>query len=105
MQLQGLPARNRTRVLRITRPVLYHWATEAVADNLARVQYIYINEIVMPVNAGGIYTRYQIRLDQCQFVLESSYSEGSECCRFNFKINGRMFAYKEWKYWLIDQTM
>ena len=34
MQLQGLPAGNRTRVLWITRPVLYHWATEAVADNL-----------------------------------------------------------------------
>ena len=27
-------ARNRTRVLWITRPVLYHRATEAVADNL-----------------------------------------------------------------------
>ena len=34
MQLQGLPAGNRTRVLWITKPVLYHWATEAVADNL-----------------------------------------------------------------------
>ena len=32
MQLQGLPAGNRTRVLWITRPVLYHRATEAVAD-------------------------------------------------------------------------
>ena len=31
MQLQDLPAGNRTRVLWInTRPVLYHWATEAV---------------------------------------------------------------------------
>ena len=29
MQLQGLPVGNRTRVLWITRPVLYHWATEA----------------------------------------------------------------------------
>ena len=34
MQLQGLPAGNRTRVLWITRPVLYHGVTEAVADNL-----------------------------------------------------------------------
>ena len=43
MQLQGLPAGNRTRVLWITRPVLYHWATEAVADNLgASSVYIYI---------------------------------------------------------------
>ena len=67
MQLQGLPAGNRTRVLWITRPVLYHWATEAVADNLgASSVYIYINEMVMPVkNKGiliilfGIYTRCQ----------------------------------------------
>ena len=45
MQLQ-------TRVLWITRPVLYHWATEAVADNLGASSvyiYIYINEMVMPV--------------------------------------------------------
>ena len=43
MQLQGLPAGNRTRVPWITRPVLYHWATEAVADNLgASSVYIYI---------------------------------------------------------------
>ena len=34
MQLQSRPAENRTRVVWITRPVLYHWATEAVADNL-----------------------------------------------------------------------
>ena len=34
MQLQGLPAGNRTRDLWITRPVLYHLVTEAVADNL-----------------------------------------------------------------------
>ena len=67
MQLQGLPAGNRTRNLWITRPVLYHWATEAVADNLgASSVYIYINEMVMPVkNKGiliiifGIYTRCQ----------------------------------------------
>ena len=42
MQLQGLPAGNRTRVLWITRPVLYHWATEAVGTlptTWARVQY------------------------------------------------------------------
>ena len=39
MQLQGLPAGNRTRFLWITRPVLYHWATEAVADNLVEVSY------------------------------------------------------------------
>ena len=37
MQLQGLPAGNRTRVLWITRPVLYHWATEAVTDNLGKL--------------------------------------------------------------------
>ena len=44
MQLRGLPAGNRTRDLWITRPVLYHWATEAVADNLgASSVYIYIN--------------------------------------------------------------
>ena len=43
MQLQGLSAGNRTRVLWITRPVLYHRATEAVADNLgANSVYIYI---------------------------------------------------------------
>ena len=56
MQLQGLPAGNQTRVLWITRPVLYHWATEAVADNLgASSVYIqYINEMVMPVKYKGI---------------------------------------------------
>ena len=48
MQLQGLPAGNRTRILWITRPVLYHWATEAVADNLGKFS-IYVNEMVMPV--------------------------------------------------------
>ena len=43
MQPQGLPARNRTHVLRITGTLLYHWATEAVADNLgASSVYIYI---------------------------------------------------------------
>ena len=42
MQLQAFTAGNRTRVLWITRPVLYHWATEAVADNLgASLVYIY----------------------------------------------------------------
>ena len=55
MQLRGLPAGNRTRVLWITRAVLYHWATEAVADNLgASSVYIYINEMVMPVKYKGI---------------------------------------------------
>ena len=34
IQLQDLPTGNRTRALWITRPVLYHWDTEAVADNL-----------------------------------------------------------------------
>ena len=34
MQPHDLPAGNRTRVFWITRSVLYHWATEAVADNL-----------------------------------------------------------------------
>ena len=61
MQLQGLPAGNQTRVLWITRPVLYHWATEAVADNLgASSVYIYINEIVMPVKNKGIYINNNI---------------------------------------------
>ena len=32
MQLRGLLAGNRTHVLWIARPVLYHWATEAI-DN------------------------------------------------------------------------
>ena len=67
MQLQGFPAGNRTRVLWITRPVLYHWATEAVADNLgASSVYMYINEMVIPVKYKGIliiifgiYTRCQ----------------------------------------------
>ena len=49
MQLQGLPAGNGTRVLWITRPVLYHWATEAVAANLGASLVYYINEMVMPV--------------------------------------------------------
>ena len=53
MQPQGLPAGNRTRVLWITRPVLYHSATEAVADNLGASSvymyiHVYINEMVMP---------------------------------------------------------
>ena len=66
MQLQGLPAGNRTRILWITRPVLYHWATEAVADNLgaSSVPYIYsilnINEMVMPVKYKGIYINNNI---------------------------------------------
>ena len=55
MQLQGLPAGNRTRVLWIARPVLYHWATEAVADNLGTSSVLYINEMVMPVKYKGIY--------------------------------------------------
>ena len=38
MQLQGYLAGNRTRVLCIARPVLYHWATEAVPDNLAALE-------------------------------------------------------------------
>ena len=43
MQLQGLPTRNRTRILWITKQVLSHWATEAVAGNLrASSVYIYI---------------------------------------------------------------
>ena len=54
-KFQGLPAGNWTRVLWITRPVLYHWATEAVANNLgASSVYIYINEMVMPVKYKGI---------------------------------------------------
>ena len=45
IQIQGLPAGDRTRVLWITRPVLYHWATEAVVYNLGasydtRISYI-----------------------------------------------------------------
>ena len=47
MQLQDLPAGNRTRELWITRQVLHHRATEAVADNLD-VSSLYINEMVMP---------------------------------------------------------
>ena len=42
MQLQGLPAGNRTRVLWITRPVFYQ-ATEAVADNLGNVACSYVD--------------------------------------------------------------
>ena len=35
--------------------MLYHWDTEAVADNLgASSVYIYINEMVMPVKYKGI---------------------------------------------------
>ena len=41
MQLQGLPAGNGAPVLWNTRPVLYHRATESVADNFARVQDIH----------------------------------------------------------------
>ena len=62
MQLQGLLAGNRTRVLWIIRPVLYHWATEAVSDEFS----IYVNEMVMQVKDKGIliiifgiYTRCQ----------------------------------------------
>ena len=51
MQLQGLPAGNRTSVLWITRPVLSHWAIEAVADNLGTssvyiIQYYIITYIL-----------------------------------------------------------
>ena len=60
MQLQSLSAGNRTRVLWITRPVLYHWDTEAIANNLGASSvyiYIYINAMqVMPVKYKGIYT-------------------------------------------------
>ena len=64
MQLQSLPAGNLTRVLWITRPVLYNRATEAVVDNLGASS-VY-NEMVMPVKYKailiiifGIYTRCQ----------------------------------------------
>ena len=61
MQLQGIPAGNQTRILWITSPVLYHWTTEAVADNLGPSSvYIYINEMVMPVKYKGILIIFDI---------------------------------------------
>ena len=51
MQLQGLPAGNRTRVLWIARPVLYHWATEAVADKLGASS-------VYNLGASSVYIMY-----------------------------------------------
>ena len=74
MQLQGLPAGNRTCVLWITRPVLYHWATEAVADNLgARSVYIYIlmrwycnaGEVQKYINYNNIWHLHSLSIDEC----------------------------------------
>ena len=57
------------RALWITRPVLYHWATEAVADNL-QVQYIYINKTVMLVKYKGILIIFGIYTGFCSSVVE-----------------------------------
>ena len=49
----------------ITRPVLSHWATEAVPNNLG-ANSVYINEMVMPIKYKGILTIIYGVFTRCQ---------------------------------------
>ena len=89
MRLQRLPAGNRTRVLWISIPVLYHWPTEALADNFGATISMKYNILII---IFGIYTRCQqmdvkvvSRKLECLKDIHYKTQTESSCEKCNFK--------------------